>query len=63
MDSQTKISAWIMIISVLPFIVVQIPKLFGHPVTFPFKVTSCILAIIGLLGYCGYQVHFPPECL
>lgn len=59
MDSQTKISAWIMIISVLPFIVVQFPKLFGHPVTFPFKVTSCILAIIGLLGYCGYQVISP----
>lgn len=59
MDSQSKTSAWIMIVSVLPFIVVQIPKLFGYPVTFPFKVTSCILAIIGLLGYCSYQVISP----
>lgn len=59
LDSQTKISAWIMMISVLPYIVVQIPRLFGHPVTLPFKVTGCILAIIGLLGYCGYQVISP----
>uniref|UniRef100_A0A0D3F327 EF-hand domain-containing protein n=1 Tax=Oryza barthii TaxID=65489 RepID=A0A0D3F327_9ORYZ len=59
-DKQTSYAARIMAISVLPFIIVQIPKIFklhsGHQIT---VLIGLIVAALLLLSYCLYQVFQP----
>jgi hypothetical protein len=56
-DKQTSYAARIMAISILPFIIVQIPKIFklhsGHQIT---VLIGLIVAALLLLSYCLYQV-------
>ncbi|MQM20107.1 hypothetical protein Taro_053121 [Colocasia esculenta] len=55
-DIQTSYAARIMVISVIPFIIVQLPRVFklssGHRVTI---LISLIMSIVFLLSYCLYQ--------
>ncbi|KAF0934484.1 hypothetical protein E2562_025561 [Oryza meyeriana var. granulata] len=59
-DKQTSYAARIMAISVLPFIIVQIPKIFklhsGHQIT---VLIGLIVAALLLLSYCLYQIFQP----
>lgn len=56
-DQQTKRASWIMIASLLPYIVAQIPLLLGMNTGDRFFIASAaVTAVIGLFIYCGYQV-------
>ncbi|KAK8461342.1 hypothetical protein SEVIR_1G019400v4 [Setaria viridis] len=59
-DVQTSYAARIMAMSVLPFIIVQIPKIFklhsGHRLT---VLVGLIVAVLLVLAYCLYQIFQP----
>lgn len=60
-DEQTKTGAWIMLITVLPYLVIAIPLLDRHKRS-QGKIAALIgliVAIIGIIGYCTYQVMSP----
>ncbi|KAI5058481.1 hypothetical protein GOP47_0026651 [Adiantum capillus-veneris] len=59
-DDLTQLSARIMILSVIPFIVAQLPRIFGFSTNGNIPVlVACILSLSGLLAYCLYQVFTP----
>lgn len=59
-DDLTKLSARIMIASIVPFIVAQLPSIFNFSSTGNIHVLiACVLSFGGLLGYCLYQVFTP----
>ncbi|KAL2633862.1 hypothetical protein R1flu_005341 [Riccia fluitans] len=59
-DEQTRVGAWIMMLSTVPYICVQVPLLDGHPAEGPeAAVVGCVISAVGLLAYCTYQVSFP----
>lgn len=59
-DDLTQLSARIMILSVIPFVVAQLPRLFSFSTNGNIPVlVACILALLGLLAYCLYQVFTP----
>jgi len=54
-----RVGAWIMMASTLPFLFAQLPLLPGHELDGPQAALSGgIVASIGLLAYCAYQVSF-----
>lgn len=57
-DDLTQLSARIMIFSVIPYIVAQLPRLlnFSADGNIPVLI-ACILAVAGLFAYCLYQVY------
>ncbi|KAL3702063.1 hypothetical protein R1sor_020085 [Riccia sorocarpa] len=60
-DQQTRVSSWIMMVTVLPYLVAQSPVIFGWGAEAS-RITvllGCVLALIGLASYCTYQVTFP----
>ncbi|XP_002974272.2 sodium/calcium exchanger NCL1 [Selaginella moellendorffii] len=59
-DSQTTVSAWIMIATVFPYVLAQLPHLLHRPsYGHPFAVVSCVISFCALFIYCGYQVVSP----
>ncbi|BBN06185.1 hypothetical protein MPTK1_3g19130 [Marchantia polymorpha subsp. ruderalis] len=59
-DEQTRVGAWIMMLSTIPYLCVQVPLLDGHPTEGPeAALVGCIVAVVGVLAYCTYQVSFP----
>ncbi|KAL3693674.1 hypothetical protein R1sor_007325 [Riccia sorocarpa] len=59
-DEQTRVGAWIMMLSTIPFICVQVPLLDGNPAEGPeAALAGCVIAVVGLVAYCIYQVSFP----
>eukprot|EP00249_Psilotum_nudum_P023809 c28988_g1_i1 orf=255-2153(+) len=59
-DYLTKLSSLIMIFTVIPFIVAQLPKFFGFSAKGNIPVLiACVLSLGGLLAYCLYQVFSP----
>lgn len=59
-DEQTRVGAWIMMASTLPFLFAQLPLLPGHELNGPqAAISGGIVASIGLLAYCAYQVASP----
>lgn len=58
-DLQTSYAARIMAISIVPFIIVQLPRIFNFPSGQSLAVLlSLIVAIVLLVSYCLYQVTF-----
>lgn len=60
-DSQTKMGAWIMILTVVPYLVIAIPLIDQHKRS-QGKVAALIgliISLIGVIGYCAYQVMSP----
>jgi len=56
-DQQTKWASWIMMSTLLPFFVAQIPRLFGlNAQGHFFIVIAAVISFLGLLAYCAYQV-------
>ncbi|KAG0600784.1 hypothetical protein M758_11G060700 [Ceratodon purpureus] len=59
-DEQTRVGAWIMMVSTLPFLFAQLPLLPGHLEDGPTAALGgCIVASVGLLAYSAYQVASP----
>ncbi|XP_002987555.2 sodium/calcium exchanger NCL1 [Selaginella moellendorffii] len=59
-DAQTKVSAWIMLITVIPYILAQLPKIIRQPQLGRFFIIlSCVLSFGSLLAYCIYQIMSP----
>lgn len=59
-DELTTLSARIMILSIIPYIVAQLPMMFNFTSSGNIPVLiACILSIGGLVGYCVYQVVTP----
>lgn len=59
-DQQTKWASWIMMSTLLPFFVAQIPRLFGlNAQGHFFIVIAAVISFIGLLAYCAYQLVAP----
>ncbi|XP_065044259.1 sodium/calcium exchanger NCL1-like [Musa acuminata AAA Group] len=59
-DLQTSYAARIMAISIVPFIIVQLPRIFNFPSGQSLAVLlSLIVAIVLLVSYCLYQVFRP----
>ena len=56
-DNQTKWASWIMMGTLLPFLVAQIPRLFGLKTEGHFFIAiAAVIALLGLVAYCTYQV-------
>ena len=56
-DEQTKVGATIMALSALPFLIVQIPLLDGHPAEGPeAALIGAVVCAVGLVAYGTYQV-------
>lgn len=52
-----RVGAWIMMLSTIPYLCVQVPLLDGHPTEGPeAALVGCIVAVVGVLAYCTYQV-------
>ncbi|KAJ7554652.1 hypothetical protein O6H91_05G002100 [Diphasiastrum complanatum] len=59
-DSQTRVAAWIMVLTVIPYILPQLPRIINKPsLGTPLVVLSCVLSFIALLCYCVYQIVSP----
>ncbi|MCO5572604.1 hypothetical protein L7F22_026361 [Adiantum nelumboides] len=59
-DDLTQLSARIMILSVIPFVIAQLPRIFSFSTNGNIPVLiACILSLSGLLAYCLYQVFTP----
>ncbi|KAJ7298459.1 hypothetical protein O6H91_Y577200 [Diphasiastrum complanatum] len=59
-DSQTRVAAWIMVLTVIPYILPQLPRIIKKPsLGTPLVVLSCVLAFVALLCYCVYQILSP----
>ncbi|KAJ7294449.1 hypothetical protein O6H91_Y256600 [Diphasiastrum complanatum] len=59
-DSQTKVAAWIMIMTVIPYLLAQLPRALNIPSLGPiFVIISCVLSFLALISYCIYQVISP----
>ena len=59
-DDLTQLSARIMILSIVPFVVAQLPSIFNFSATGNIPVlVACVLAFAGLVSYCLYQVCYP----
>lgn len=60
-DEQTRLGAWIMIASILPYVVVQIPIL-DNQIKSQGRwaaLIGCAVSVAGLIAYCVYQVTSP----
>ena len=57
-DEQTRWGAWIMVATLLPYLVLQIPLLDGQQDTqgHTAALVAMILSFLGLIAYCVYQV-------
>ena len=56
-DEQTMWASWIMMATLLPFLVAQIPRLFGlNTQGHAFIAVAAVIAVVGLIIYCVYQV-------
>ncbi|BBM97136.1 hypothetical protein MPTK1_1g03300 [Marchantia polymorpha subsp. ruderalis] len=60
-DQQTRVSSWIMMVTVLPYLVAQSPVIFGWSAEAGriAVLVGCAMSLIGLASYCTYQVAFP----
>ncbi|CAM6118451.1 unnamed protein product [Calypogeia fissa] len=60
-DQQTRVASWIMIATVLPYLVAQAPKMLGlsKEIGSMFVLVACAICVMGLASYCAYQVAFP----
>lgn len=57
-DKQTKWASWIMIASLLPYLVAQTPRLLGlNTEGHAFIAVAAAIAVLGLCGYITYQVR------
>lgn len=56
-DKQTMWASWVMIGTLTPYLVAQIPRLFGlNTRGHAFIAAATVIAALGLIGYCIYQV-------
>jgi hypothetical protein len=56
-DRQTQWASWIMIATLLPYLVAQIPRLFGLDTGGHFCIAvAAFISVGGLVAYCTYQV-------
>jgi len=56
-DKQTQWASWIMIATLLPYLVAQSPRLFGlNTQGHAFIAVAAAISVLGLCGYCTYQV-------
>jgi len=59
-DAQTRVGAWIMAISCLPYLIIQVPLIDGHTSEGPeAALIGTIVCAVGFVGYSVYQVAFP----
>ncbi|KAG0628532.1 hypothetical protein M758_1G033800 [Ceratodon purpureus] len=59
-DRQTKWASWIMMGTLLPFLVAQIPRLFGLKTEGHFFIAiAAVISTLGLIAYCTYQLVAP----
>lgn len=60
-DQQTRVASWIMIVTVLPYLLAQAPVVFGwsEKAGRLFVLVGCVISVIGLASYCMYQVAYP----
>ncbi|KAH7284982.1 hypothetical protein KP509_33G005500 [Ceratopteris richardii] len=59
-DHLTQLTARIMLLSIVPFVVAQLPRIFSFSTNGNIPVlVACILAFSGLLAYCLYQIFTP----
>ncbi|XP_024543095.1 sodium/calcium exchanger NCL2 [Selaginella moellendorffii] len=60
LTKQTTYVAWILVLSVLPCIVVQLPQILGAPaLSRVFVIIGSVMAFLGFVAYCVYQVMTP----
>ncbi|EFJ33977.1 hypothetical protein SELMODRAFT_82683 [Selaginella moellendorffii] len=60
LTKQTTYVAWILVLSVLPCIVVQLPQILGAPaLSRVFVIIGSAMAFLGFVAYCVYQVMTP----
>ncbi len=58
-DKQTKWLSWIMMATLLPYVVAQIPRLLGLTAGGSLAVAIAgVLSVLGVIAYCMYQVPF-----
>ncbi|KAH9305488.1 hypothetical protein KI387_009892 [Taxus chinensis] len=59
-DESTRKSSWIMVATIFPFIIAQIPLIFNLKSGKHASVlVACIVALLSLLGYCVFQIMQP----
>jgi Ca2+/Na+ antiporter len=59
-DKQTMWASWIMVVTLLPYLVAQIPRLFGLNTNgHAFIAVAAGIAVLNLIGYCIYQIAAP----
>uniref|UniRef100_A0A0C9S785 TSA: Wollemia nobilis Ref_Wollemi_Transcript_13884_1970 transcribed RNA sequence n=1 Tax=Wollemia nobilis TaxID=56998 RepID=A0A0C9S785_9CONI len=59
-DKSTRKASWIMMATILPFIIAQIPLIFNLKSGKHASVlVACIVALLSLLGYCLFQIFEP----
>lgn len=60
-DQQTRVASWIMVVTVLPYLVAQMPVVFGWSANMGSicVLIGCAISVLGLASYCLYQVTFP----
>ena len=58
-DEQSRWGAWIMIATMFPFLILQLPVLFGLSsyAAWVADVIALILTLMALVAYCAYQVR------
>jgi hypothetical protein len=58
-DPETKWLSWIMMATLLPYMVAQLPQLLGLTTGGSLAVaTAGVISVVGLIVYCTYQVTF-----
>ncbi|KAG0617702.1 hypothetical protein M758_4G009100 [Ceratodon purpureus] len=59
-DKQTMWASWVMVATLLPYLVAQIPRLFGlNTEGHAFIAVAAGIAVANLIGYCIYQIAAP----
>eukprot|EP00246_Nothoceros_aenigmaticus_P010049 TRINITY_DN2634_c0_g1_i1.p1 TRINITY_DN2634_c0_g1~~TRINITY_DN2634_c0_g1_i1.p1 ORF type:complete len:615 (+),score=111.83 TRINITY_DN2634_c0_g1_i1:176-2020(+) len=59
-DYQTRVASWIMVVTVLPYLIAQSPRIFGWSTAGNAAVLiGGVVALLGLAVYCAYQVFAP----
>jgi len=57
-DAETKWLSWIMMATLLPYLVAQLPQLLGLTTGGSLAVaTAGVISVVGLIVYCTYQVN------
>jgi len=57
-DAETKWLSWIMMATLLPYLVAQLPQLLGLTTGGSLAVaTAGVISVVGLIVYCAYQVN------